>query len=87
MRGLTQFLLADSPPIAQQRKNSALYWSSFQTGLEYINGTPKPSFDAYRVPIWLPVARHGGNVAVWGQLRPVVGATSPYSTSTPSDPS
>ncbi len=69
VRGLTQFLLVDSPPIPHTRKNSQLYWSSFQTGLEYIDGKPKPSFAAYQLPIWLPKARHGGNVAVWGQLR------------------
>lgn len=69
VHGLTQFLLVDSPPIPRTRKGSRLYWSSFQTGLEYINGTPKPSFDAYQIPVWLPKARHGGNVAVWAQLR------------------
>jgi hypothetical protein len=69
VRGLTQFLLVDSPPIPHTRKNSVAYWSSFQTGLEFINGKPKPSFAAYQIPIWLPNAHHGGNVAVWGQLR------------------
>jgi hypothetical protein len=69
VHGLTQFLLVDSPPIPHTRKNSVAYWSSFQTGLEFINGKPKPSFAAYQIPIWLPNAHHGGNVAVWGQLR------------------
>jgi hypothetical protein len=70
VRGLTQFLLVDSPPIPHTRKNSAAYWSSFQTGLEYIDGKPKPSFAAYQIPIWLPKSHHGSGVAVWGQLRP-----------------
>jgi hypothetical protein len=69
VHGLTQFLLVDSKPKAHARKNSALYWSTFQTGLEFADGTPKPSFAAYRVPIWLPNPHHGGAVAVWGQLR------------------
>ncbi len=69
VKGLTQFLLVDSPPKPHARKNSALYWSTFQTGLEYINGTPKPSFAAYQIPIWLPKPRHGGHVPVWAQLR------------------
>lgn len=70
VKGLTQFLLVDSPPVPHTRKNSAVYWSSFQTGLEFINGTHKPSFAAYQIPIWLPKAHHGHNVTVWGQLRP-----------------
>ncbi len=69
VKGLTQFLLVDSPPKPHARKNSALYWSTFQTGLEFINGTPKPSFAAYQIPIWLPRPQHGGTVPLWGQLR------------------
>jgi hypothetical protein len=70
IKGLTQFLLVDSPPKPHTRRGSVLYWSTFQTGLEYANGKPKPSFGAYQVPIWVPRPRHGGGVAVWGQLRP-----------------
>lgn len=70
VHGLTQFLLVDSAPKPDTRPGSALYWSTFQTGLEYINGTPKPSFEAYQVPIWLPDPHHGSNVTLWGQLRP-----------------
>jgi hypothetical protein len=69
VKGLTQFLLVDSPPKPHTRKNSALYWSTFQTGLEFINGTLKPSFAAYQIPIWLPRPDHGGSVPLWGQLR------------------
>jgi hypothetical protein len=36
----------------------------------FIDGSPKPSLDAFRLPIWLPRPRHGSSVAVWGQLRP-----------------
>jgi hypothetical protein len=78
VRGLTQFLLVDSPPKPHTRKGSALYWSTFQTGLENINGSPKPSFGAFRIPIWLPVARHGAHVTVWGQLRPANHADTQY---------
>ena len=78
VHGLTQFLLVDSPPRTQDRKGSALYWSSFQTGLEYANGAQKPSFEAFRVPIWLPNPRHGRNVTVWGQLRPADHTTTQY---------
>src|SRR5262249_54418030 len=70
VKAYTQFLLVDSPPKPHTRKGSALYWSTFQTGLEFQNGTQKPSFAAFQVPIWLPNARHGNNRTVWGQFRP-----------------
>jgi hypothetical protein len=35
-----------------------------------LNGTHKPAWQAFRIPIWLPRTRHGPNVTVWGQLRP-----------------
>jgi hypothetical protein len=78
VHGLTQFLLVDSPPRSNEPKGSALYWSSFQTGLEYINGRRKPSFSAFQIPIWLPVQRHGSRVAIWGQLRPAAHSTTQY---------
>ncbi|HUE28658.1 MAG TPA: hypothetical protein VMP89_17925 [Solirubrobacteraceae bacterium] len=78
VHGLTQFLLVDSPPKPGTRKGSALYWSTFQTGLEYINGTQKPSFAAFQVPIWLPNPRHGRHVTVWGELRPADHTTTQY---------
>jgi hypothetical protein len=65
-----QFLLVDDAPRAGKRPGSRSYWSTFQTGLFYQNGKPKPSYDAYRIPIWLPHPRAGSRVTVWGQLRP-----------------
>jgi hypothetical protein len=78
VKAYTQFLLVDSPPKPGTRKGSALYWSTFQTGLEFQNGTPKSSFAAFQVPIWLPNARHGRNRAVWGQFRPADHTTTQY---------
>jgi hypothetical protein len=78
VKAYTQFLLVDSPPKPQTRKGSALYWSTFQTGLEFQDGTQKPSFAAFQVPIWLPNARHGRRVTVWGQLRPADHTTTQY---------
>ena len=69
VRAFAQFLLVDSPPLATGQRGSALYWSSFQTGLENMDGSPKPAFEAFRVPIWVTVARHGRGVAVWGEFR------------------
>jgi hypothetical protein len=62
----SQYLLADAPP------GGGSPISSFASGLEFIDGTPKPSFAAYRLPIWMPGgrARHGEALEVWGCVRP-----------------
>ncbi len=71
VRDLTQFELVDSLPNTAEKKGSYAYWTtSFQTGLEFAGGQPKPAFSSFRIPIWLPVARHGRAVKIWGQLRP-----------------
>ena len=46
---------------------------AFASGLKYANGTPKPGYDAYRMPVFLPVAstRAGSPLEVWGCVRPV----------------
>jgi hypothetical protein len=67
---LNQFELIDSRPRSGTPKGSRAYWGTFQTGLEFAGGRPKPALAAYRLPLWLPVARHGSSVTVWGQLRP-----------------
>src|SRR5205807_2504930 len=41
-----------------------------QSGLVMTNGTLKPAYGAFQIPIWLPHPRRGRHVAVWGQLRP-----------------
>jgi hypothetical protein len=71
VRSMSQFLLYDSPPVKQYPVGSSQYWSSFQTGLLYANGTPKPSLNSYRLPIFLPrTSFHSGSrVLVWGMLR------------------
>ena len=57
----SQYGLIDQPPPA-----------SFDTGLINPNGSHKPGFDAYRVPLWLPStsARKGRQLEVWGAVRP-----------------
>jgi hypothetical protein len=70
VRALAQFLLVDDRPRTSEPVGSRQYWHTFQTGLETMAGTPKPSLASFRIPIWLPDARHGRRVTVWGQLRP-----------------
>jgi hypothetical protein len=76
VKELNQFELVDSPPRPGFPLNARAAWGSFQTGLMLRNGHAKPSFSAFRLPIWVPVPRHGSSVAVWAQLRPADHATT-----------
>jgi hypothetical protein len=71
VRTLSQFLLVDSAPDTAYPRGSVRYWSTFQTGLLYRDGAPKPSFYSYRLPIFIasPSFAAGGRVPVWGMLR------------------
>lgn len=62
-----QFLLNDPPP-----GRSAFGKGGFASGLIFSDGKPKPTFYAYRMPIFLPVTRAAGGHAleVWGCPRP-----------------
>ena len=57
IKSVAQYKLVDEPNVA-----------SFQTGLRLIDGTAKPGFDAYRLPLW--VLRKGSTVTIYGQVRP-----------------
>jgi hypothetical protein len=65
----SQYLLRDDP--LGGRPGSAVI--GFQTGLEYVNGKPKPLY--YSWPLQLTVAKHGRGVSLWGLVRPTVGST------------
>ena len=62
----SQYLLRDDPVSARH--------VSFQTGLEYVNGTPKPLFGGFSLP--LTVSRRGHGYALWGHVRPASSATT-----------
>lgn len=68
VRTLSQFLLKDDNTSAS---SVAQINSTFQTGLEFSNGTHKPAYDAYRLPVFLPSPRikPGARLRVWGLLR------------------
>jgi hypothetical protein len=63
IRSWDQYLLVDPPTGGA---------SNFVTGLEFANGVPKPSYAAYRMPIYLPVTKAGAgqSLEVWGCVRP-----------------
>ncbi len=56
----SQYLLVDPPA------------NNFASGLEFKNHTPKVTFDAYMLPIMLPITstRRGRSLEVWGAVRP-----------------
>ena len=70
LRSYDQYLLEDP---------SAKAHSEFVTGLEFTNRQPKPSFYAYRLPIYLPLTRqpHGHGLEVWGCVRPAHSVHTP----------
>jgi hypothetical protein len=69
----SQYLLRDDPlggpPGASVRGGVV----GFQSGLEYVNGRPKPLF--YGWPIPLTVSRRGHGFSLWGLIRPATGST------------
>ena len=72
--GITQFLLRDVAPLRRHRKGSKAYWFTYQSGLFFQRGQPKPAARAYVLPF---VAFNQGTnpetgapqVGFWGQLR------------------
>jgi hypothetical protein len=71
VHALAQFQLRDSAPDTSYPPGSRRYWSTFQTGLEFLNGAPKPSIYSYRLPIFLPRTSAPAHTAVpvWAMLR------------------
>lgn len=71
VRAFTQFLLYDDLPNRRYPPGSVRYWSTFQTGLLYADGKPKPSLFSYPLPIFVPYPSFasGQPVLIWGMLR------------------
>jgi hypothetical protein len=59
--------------VAQYKLIDEASLSSFQSGLRFLDGRPKPAYDAYRLPIW--VSGRGSRVRVYGQVRPAPDST------------
>ncbi len=79
VRALAQFSLQDNPPAA-----NGSYRGTFQEGLEFLGGRPKPSLPAYRLPFVVlaspgqpalsaPRLRPGEPLGLWAMLRPLRG--------------
>jgi hypothetical protein len=65
-----QYLLLDPPPASK---------SNFVTGLAFYTGAPKPTYDAWRLPVYLPQTSGAAHapLEVWGCVRPVRYAADP----------
>ena len=62
-----QYLLADPPPI----KGVSPY-NGFASGLEFSNGSHKASYDAFRLPVYMPSTSfsRNNNEEIWGAAHP-----------------
>jgi hypothetical protein len=65
----SQYLLRDDPLSG----SGAVGGVGFQTGLQYVNGTRKPLYFGFPLP--LTVSKRGRGFSLWGLVRPATGAT------------
>ncbi|MEA2193775.1 MAG: hypothetical protein QOG42_209 [Solirubrobacteraceae bacterium] len=79
VRAVNQFLLVDDAPVAgvDPKKNPALAYRTFQSGLQSLSGKRKPSYKAYMTPIFVKQqrVRRGGSTGIFGMLRPAEAGT------------
>jgi hypothetical protein len=77
----TQFLLRDVEPIKRYKKTDKRRYFTYQSGLYYANGKPKPSATAYLLPLVVtgtgPVEGYQTGVKLWGWLRFLPPLTDP----------
>jgi hypothetical protein len=69
----SQYLLRDDPLGGAPGSSVHGGTVGFQTGLEYLNGKPKPLYAGWPLP--LTVSKRGHGVSLWGLVRPAQGAT------------
>jgi hypothetical protein len=70
----SQYLLRDDPVGGAPGAGVHGGRVGFQTGLEYLNGSPKPLYSAWPLP--LVVSRHGHSFSLWGLARPATESTT-----------
>jgi len=69
----SQYLLKDDPLGGAPGSSANGGAIGFQTGLEYVNGSPKPLY--YGFPVPLVVTKRGHGFSLWGLVRPATGST------------
>jgi hypothetical protein len=70
VEAISQFELYDVPAPAREREEDDTY----TTGLAFRDGTHKPAWDAFRMPV-VVTRLSRDTVEVWGQVRPAEGRT------------
>lgn len=70
----SQYLLRDDPLGGKAGASVHGGFIGFQTGLETVNGTRKPLYFGFPVP--LVVSKRGHGYSLWGLVRPTSGATT-----------
>ncbi|HEY5193337.1 MAG TPA: hypothetical protein VIJ39_05630 [Solirubrobacteraceae bacterium] len=70
----SQYLLRDDPLGGKAGSSVHGGYVGFQTGLETVNGTRKPLYFGFPVP--LVVSKLGHGFSLWGFIRPTTGATT-----------
>ncbi|MFI5004283.1 MAG: hypothetical protein ACHQE6_04645 [Solirubrobacterales bacterium] len=70
----SQYLLHDDPLGGAPGSGVHGGRVGFQSGLEYVNGRPKPLYSGWPVPLVVSRASHG--VSLWGLVRPALGSTT-----------
>ena len=71
VKSIAQFELYDVPAAARETQEEDTY----TTGLRFLDGTPKPALEAFRIPL-VVTKLAPGEVEVWGQARPAEGRTT-----------
>ncbi len=69
----SQYLLRDDPLGGKAGASVHGGFVGFQTGLETVNGTPKPLYFGFPLPLVVSKQAHG--VSLWGLVRPAEGST------------
>ncbi len=69
----SQYLLHDDPTGGKPGSSVHGGTVGFQTGLEYVGGSPKPLYAAWPLP--LVVSKDGRGFALWGLVRPAMEST------------
>jgi Cellulase (glycosyl hydrolase family 5) len=70
----SQYLLRDDPLGGAPGSSVHGGVVRFQTGLEYVNGQPKPLYFGWPIP--LVVSHRGHGFSLWGLVRPTLGPTT-----------
>jgi hypothetical protein len=64
----TQFLLRDVAGIKKYKKSDKRHWFTYQSGLYFASGKPKPSAVAYRMPLMV-TGKNATSTNLWGWVR------------------